>query len=201
MGEAARLDAKRIARALEFAVARHKKPRKRKKEPYATHLLRVASLVMQLGGNSTQIAAALLHDTLEDTDTTVAELRRSFGPRIAEMVRTLSEPRDPRAPGGKGPYGERKQAYLTQLRRADRRTRLVAACDKLDNLRDIAQDLSHHGPRFLDRFSGSPRQTRWYYEQAFRTLKGALPPRHRHEFETLLGDLARHVGEPASREP
>jgi (p)ppGpp synthase/HD superfamily hydrolase len=188
-----RLDGKQIARALEFAIERHKKPRKGKPDPYATHLLRVASLVMQLGGDSNQVTAAFLHDTLEDTNTSEAELRRRFGPRVAAMVSTLSEPRDENARDGKGPYRPRKEAYLRQLRRADRKTRLVAACDKLDNLRDITSDLERHGASFLDRFTGTRRQTRWYYEQAFEAVGPALPAPERAEFERRLATLARYV--------
>ena len=195
-----RFDSKRIGRALEFALDRHKKPRKGKNEPYATHLLRVASLVMRLDGDSSQVTAALLHDTIEDTNTTEAELRRRFGARIANMVRMLSEPRKKDAADGKGPYRERKEAYLAQLRRADPRTRLVAACDKLDNLRDITEDLARHGSPFLERFTGTPRQTRWYYEHAFDAVGSALPPEQRREFETRLGTLAEYIPE-ASPDP
>src|SRR5262245_31003808 len=150
---------------------------------------------MQLDGDSTQVTAALLHDTLEDTDTSEAELRRRFGSRVASMVRTLSERRDKKAPDGKGLFRARKEAYLAQLRRADRRTKLVAACDKLDNLCDITNDLARHGSPFLARFSGTPRQTRWYYEQAFRAVGGALPPVQRSEFRSRLAELAEYISE------
>ena len=195
-----RFDSKRIGRALEFALDRHEEPRKGKNEPYATHLLRVASLVMQLDGDSTQVTAALLHDTIEDTDTTEPELRRRFGARIANMVRVLSETRDKDAADGKGLFRERKEAYLAQLRRADRRTRLVAACDKLDNLRDIVKDLASHGTPFLKRFSGTPRQTRWYYEQAYEAVGDALPTAQRREFRKRLRKLAKYIRE-ASPDP
>jgi hypothetical protein len=82
----------------------------------------------------------------------------------------------------------------------DARARLVAACDKLDNLSAIVADLETEGHATLERFSGKPRQIRWYYEEVSQALGSDLPPRLRAELTDRLEMLRRFVPE-ASPEP
>jgi hypothetical protein len=76
--------------------------------------------------------------------------------------------------------------------------RLVAACDKLDNLRSLLADLHAEGPATLARFSGTPPQIRWYYEAVRRGLGSHLPERLLRELDALVGELARFVPESAA---
>jgi (p)ppGpp synthase/HD superfamily hydrolase len=71
--------------------------------------------------------------------------------------------------------GRRKRRYLAQLASAGPRAQLVAACDKLHNLRSLVADLKREGASALERFTASPEQTRWYYESAHALLRDALP--------------------------
>jgi (p)ppGpp synthase/HD superfamily hydrolase len=188
-------DRRRLVDALAFALSAHgDQTRKGTQIPYASHLLSVAGLVLEAGGDIAQAAAALLHDTLEDGEGVSEErLRREFGAEIAAIVVACSDvlPGDTRE--RKSPWGERKRRYLAQLASGSARVRLVAACDKLHNLRTLIADLRHHGPATLARFTASPEQTRWYYESAHAALRDALPPPIRFEFDDLIEALRGFV--------
>ncbi|MEN8160327.1 MAG: HD domain-containing protein [Myxococcota bacterium] len=186
-----------VAAALRFALERHAgQTRKGRPEvPYASHLLRVAGLVMEHGGDPRQVAVALLHDVIEDCGVTDAELEERFGADVARAVRALSDVLDGDTPEKKAPWRERKTRFVAQLGRVDARTRLVAACDKLDNLSAIVADLETEGVATLERFSGSPRQIRWYYEEVSRALGNDIPRRLRKELDDRLDKLREFVHE------
>jgi (p)ppGpp synthase/HD superfamily hydrolase len=188
-------DRRRLVAALELALTAHgDQTRKGTVVPYASHLLSVAGLVLEAGGDPTQAAAALLHDAIEDGEGMDEQrLRREFGAEIAAIVVACSDvlPGDSRE--RKSPWGERKRRYLAQLASASPRVRLVAACDKLHNLRTLIADLRSHGPDTLARFTASPEQTRWYYESAHASLRDALPPAIRSEFDDLIAALRGFV--------
>jgi (p)ppGpp synthase/HD superfamily hydrolase len=190
-------DASLVAEATRFALEQHAgQTRKGRPEvPYASHLLRVAGLVMEHGGDARQIAVGLLHDVIEDCGVEDAELERRFGGEVARAVRALSDTLEGDRPEKKAPWRERKTRFLAQLGGIDARTRLVAACDKLDNLSAIVADLETEGLSTLDRFSGSPRQIRWYYEEVRAALGEELPRRLRAELDDRLGMLRRFVSE------
>ena len=98
-------------------------------------------------------------------------------------------------PDRKSPWIERKRRFLAQIRGADRRSRLVVACDKLHNLRNVVCDLRLAGIDSLERFSASPAQTRWYFEAVRSALGDDLPRALLAEVDALLVELARHVPE------
>jgi len=188
-------DASFVAGALRFALERHAgQTRKGRPEvPYASHLLRVAGLVMEHGGDPRQVAIALLHDVIEDCGVADAELAERFGADVAAAVRDLSDVLEGDTPERKAPWRERKTRFVAQLAKVDARTRLVAACDKLDNLSAIVTDLETEGAPTLERFSGSPRQIRWYYEEVRRSLGVDLPRRLAAELDDRLDRLREFV--------
>jgi (p)ppGpp synthase/HD superfamily hydrolase len=168
--------------------------------PYASHPVRVAGLVLEHGGDATQVAVGLLHDVIEDCGVADAELERRFSAEVARAVRALSDVLEGDTPKQKAPWRERKTRFVSRIAEIDARARLVAACDKLDNLSAIVADLETEGLATLERFSGSPRQIRWYYEEVIRALGRDLPPRLRAELDDRLDMLRRFVPE-ASPEP
>jgi (p)ppGpp synthase/HD superfamily hydrolase len=149
--------------------------------PYLTHLLAVATLVMEHGGDEDQIAAAVLHDYLEDIPgASESELRDRFGPRVAGIVRALSDATDAL---NKAPWKARKLAYLAHLRNEPHDVKLVSAADKLHNARSIVEDHGRMGDRIFDRFTGSREETLWYYREVVVALG--------HGFEHPLVDAVR----------
>jgi (p)ppGpp synthase/HD superfamily hydrolase len=190
-----------VGRALAFALEKHAgQTRKGRDVPYASHPVRVAGLVLEHGGDATQVAVGLLHDVIEDCGVADAELERRFSAEVARAVRALSDVLEGDTPKQKAPWRERKTRFVSRIAEIDARARLVAACDKLDNLSAIVADLETEGLATLERFSGSPRQIRWYYEEVIRALGRDLPPRLRAELDDRLDMLRRFVPE-ASPEP
>ena len=189
-----------IADALAFALEAHgTQVRKGTKIPYVSHVIRVCGLVLEYGGDAKQAAAGLLHDTIEDCDVTEAELRARFGVDVARLVRALSDVLEGDTARSKSPWLKRKRAYVAHLAHVSKRVRLVSACDKLDNLRALVDDIAANGTRTLRRFSGSPRQIRWYYEAVIAALSPQIPHRLRAELRLLSAELARFVPEASPR--
>jgi (p)ppGpp synthase/HD superfamily hydrolase len=190
-----------VGRALAFALEKHAGQTRRGRDvPYASHPVRVAGLVLEHGGDASQVAIGLLHDVIEDCGVSDAELRERFGEEVASAVRALSDVLEGDTPKQKAPWRERKTRFVARLPSVGARARLVAACDKLDNLSAIVADLETEGLATLERFSGKPRQIRWYYEEVIAALGRDLPPRLRAELDDRLDMLRRFVPE-ASPEP
>ena len=156
----------RFLRAFVFAAEKHKgQTRKASSIPYVAHLMGVASLVLEAGGDEDLAIAALLHDVVEDCGGTpmLKEVRRRFGSRVAKVVDGCTDAyTDP-----KPPWRERKEKYIARLRKEDKDTRLVSAADKLNNVRSIVSDYRAVGESVWSRFNGGREGTLWYY----RTLR------------------------------
>jgi len=133
----------RLAAALDHAAEAHgSQARKGTEIPYLGHLMGVASLVIDHGGDEDQAIAGLLHDVLEDCGAEhEASIRRAFGDRVADMVLACTDG-TPDEAGAKAPWTERKRLYLRHLESAADETLLVSACDKLHNARAIAADVA-----------------------------------------------------------
>lgn len=165
--------------------------------PYIAHLMGVASLVLEAGGDEDLAIAALLHDVVEDCGGApmLKEVRRHFGARVAKVVDGCTDAdTDP-----KPPWRERKENYLQHLRNADADTRLVSAADKLNNVRSILTDYREIGEAVWARFNGGRDGTLWYY----RTLRDEFLRRKSNritrELELAVSDLESLAGSP--REP
>lgn len=156
----------RFLRAFLFAAEKHSAQlRKASTIPYIAHLMGVASLVLEAGGDEDLAIAALLHDVVEDCGGApmLKEVHRRFGPRVAKIVDGCTDTDiDP-----KPPWRERKENYIRRLRAEDADTRLVSAADKLNNVRSILSDYRAVGESVWSRFNGGREGTLWYY----RTLR------------------------------
>ncbi|HEV2287189.1 MAG TPA: HD domain-containing protein [Steroidobacteraceae bacterium] len=123
----------RILGAASFAAERHRDQRRKGKDasPYINHPLALASLLAGCGERDpTVLMAALLHDTVEDTATTFAELEQAFGPEVAGIVREVTDDKAL-------PKAERKRLQIEHAAHLSRRAMLVKLADKICNLRDI----------------------------------------------------------------
>ena len=186
----------RFIEAFAFAVEAHgEQTRKGGEVPYTSHLAQVAGLVLEHGGDPSQAIAALLHDVLEDCDVAAEVLHTRFGPDVSTMVERCTDLVPGDSNDRKSPWLARKRRYIDQVRTSDPRTRLVVACDKLHNLRNVVSDLRVAGLSTLERFTASPPQTRWYYESVRAALGEDLPLSLLTEIDALLEELAHHVPE------
>jgi (p)ppGpp synthase/HD superfamily hydrolase len=130
--------------------------------PYLTHLISVAALVGEGGGDEDQVIAALLHDYLEDIEgATAAVLEKRFGSRVAGLVLGLSDSVGRPRP----PWRERKEAYLALLGSEPAELKLISVADKLHNATSIVRELRRDGVQTFDRFNGKQDGTLWYYRE------------------------------------
>jgi (p)ppGpp synthase/HD superfamily hydrolase len=140
--------------------------------PYVTHLFAVSALVGEHGGDQEQMAAALLHDWLEDIPGASEDVLRSrFGERVARIVVALTDTTKHPKP----PWRARKEAHIASLRGAPADVRLVCAADKLHNVQSVIRDLDREGLSTFRRFSGGPDGLVWYFETIAETLGDAWP--------------------------
>ncbi len=180
----------RFQHALTLAVGLHDgQPRKGTSIPYISHLLGVASLVLDNGGDEDEAIAALLHDAIEDQggSETREEIRRRFGDRVVEIVDGCSDTDSTPKP----PWLERKKAYLTHLRNASASVLLVSAADTLHNARAILNDYRELGEPLWERFNGGREGTLWYYRSvvtAFRKA-AAAPLRLVEELDRIVSEI------------
>jgi len=155
----------RFTQATNYAVAIHAPQfRKGTSVPYVAHLLGVASLVLEAGGDEDLTIAGLLHDAVEDCGgiPRLEDIRKRFGDRVAAVVLGCSDATDSHAKKEQG-YWERKQNYLNHLRSAEPDVLLVSLADKVHNVRSIVTDIESHGVGVLSKFNGTPEQVLRYY--------------------------------------
>jgi (p)ppGpp synthase/HD superfamily hydrolase len=169
--------------------------RKQTDIPYLSHLMSVAALVMEAGGDEVQVAAAFLHDSAEDKGGE-AELDRievEFGPEVAAIVRDLSDSLvDTTAGEIKEEWGTRKQTYIDHLREAPERSLLVSAADKLHNARCILADHRRDGANVWNRFNErDPERQLWYYKSLAEVFHDRLDSPLTDELSRTVDELER----------
>lgn len=175
--------------------------RKGKPTSYMSHLLQVQGLVLDSGGDADQAIAALLHDALEDADSPAERAEREreiaarFGEAVLRIILDCTDTTPSEARLQKGPWRERKERYLAQLREAHPTSLLVAACDKRHNLADLVWDLRHEGSATFARFNAGPEEQVWYFESMLDSCRPGLPDRLARELEALLEELRSHAPE------
>ncbi len=179
-----------LARALAFARARHGSQFRRGSDtPYWVHLVRVAMELARWGETSpVLLQAALLHDTVEDTTTTVGEIRTGFGPEVADLVDWLTAPED----------AEAQREYYARLQAgAPFEAQLLKLADRVDNLRSIQALVMRTGERYRRWAGAYLRRTVW---QVLPLAAGA-PSVARVALVTAMADLAPLVDEGGFTEP
>lgn len=184
-----------LVEGLRFAASAHSGQRRRGTSvPYVSHLIQVAGLVMEHGGDIDQIVAGLLHDVIEDCeDVDRASLGIQFGAEVVRIVEICSDLLETDTPNAKSAWLPRKRYYISKLREADPRAQLIVACDKLHNLRSLIADLKQSGVETLTRFNATPAQTRWYYDEVREVLGPDLPASLIDEIDALIEQLRDFV--------
>lgn len=160
-------------RAAVFAAAAHSgMTRKGNRIPYLAHPIEAAAIMAELTEDEELIAAAVLHDVIEDTEVTLEEVREYFGERIAYYVNGESEDKRRELPPERT-WMLRKQETITFLREeADQNARMLALADKLSNLRSIERDEKVLGDRLWERFHQRDKAMHgWMYRQIAEALR------------------------------
>jgi (p)ppGpp synthase/HD superfamily hydrolase len=184
---------KRFIAALSYAARLHAKQiRKRTERPYIGHLLGVASIVIEYGGDEDMAIAALLHDAVEDQGglPRLREIQKKFGKRVAHIVDgctdAYTEP--------KSPWLERKRAYIARVAGEGEEVRLVSAADKLSNARETLHEVRLHGESVYERFAGKKLGTLWYYRELLRVFRQAGSNPLIEELDLVVSELERLGG-------
>lgn len=152
----------KFTEALVFAMELYRNHfRKETDIPYISHLLAVASIVLEHGGTEQEAIAALLHDAVEDQGgaATREKIRQKFGEEVIAIVDGCSDTDVKPKP----PWRQRKEAHIAHLRTASSSVHLVYAADKLHNSRCILADYRQVGEALWARFNGGKEGTLWYY--------------------------------------
>ena len=152
----------RFDEAFQYAHQLHRAQlRKGTSIPYISHLMGVAGLVIEHGGNETQAVAALLHDAVEDQggEPRLIEIRERFGDEVAKIVADCTDAWiDP-----KPAWRQRKESYIAALPEKPTSSLLVSLADKTHNAEAILFDYRSIGDDLWSRFNGGKEGTRWYY--------------------------------------
>ena len=179
-----------LDRAIIFAVHAHAGTERRGKGyPYVVHPMEAVSIVATMTADQELLAAAALHDTVEDTEVTVEQLKAEFGERIASLVADESDVM-PEGMTEEASWHQRKQAAIDRLAKASHDAKMVAMGDKLSNMRAIASDYTKLGDALWNRFHAKdPKDHEWHYRglaDALSELKGTEAYR---EFESLINQV------------
>lgn len=143
--------------AIAFALEQHRyQCRKGSDTPYIVHPMETMNIVRVMGGDFHQMAAAVLHDTVEDGNATIEQIAEQFGSDVAELVQACTEDKTKN-------WEERKQHTLNSLPTADKRIKMIAMADKLSNLRTIGLDYEQIGEEVWSRFHAPVERQAWYY--------------------------------------
>ncbi len=185
------IDSTLLDKAIIFAVKAHTNTERRGKGfPYIVHPLEALEIVATITPDQEILAAAVLHDTVEDTDVTLEQLRAEFGDRVAKLV---EEESDSNIPGFSDDmsWHERKQMALDRLRVSERDSKIVAMGDKLSNMRAMARDYREIGDKLWERFHAPNGKSDhcWRYHalaEAFSDLSGTEAYK---EFAELVNEI------------
>lgn len=184
------LDTNLLDSAIIFAVRAHAGTERRGKGyPYIVHPMEAVEIVATMTPDQELLAAAALHDTVEDTDVTVEQIRAEFGERIAALVAAESDEM-PAGVSEEESWHARKQAAIDRLKRASHDAKMVALGDKLSNMRAIARDYAVKGDALWNIFHVKDRKEHeWHYRRladALRELEGTFAFQ---EFEQLINQV------------
>lgn len=179
-----------LDRAIVFAVKAHANTERRGKGyPYIVHPLEAVEIVATMTPDQELLAAAALHDTVEDTEVTVEQLRAEFGERVASLVADESDVM-PEGMTEEDSWHQRKQATIDRLSKASHDAKMVALGDKLSNMRAIARDYDEIGDALWNRFhTNDPKEHEWHYRglaDALRELEDTVAYK---EFESLINKV------------
>lgn len=176
------MDTSLFDRAAQFAIDAHRGIERRGKGfPYIIHPMEAAAIVATVTNDPEMLAAAILHDTVEDTDVTIEQIESLFGSRVAHLVNIETAQKD-------GTWRARREVQMQRFRQADRDCKLVAMGDKLSNLRAIALDYRSLGDALWNRFHApdGKKDIEWYYRGLASALDELADTAPHREFCALI---------------
>lgn len=159
--------------------------------PYITHLFAVAMIVADYTDDENTIAAALLHDTLCDTDYTEAELEDDFGGTIKDIVVSISEP--PLTSSDRKGFSEQQKQYFKQLKVAPESALIVVAADKIHNMRSIIEEYIDNPSAFVADFGSAHDDRIFFYQELSNALNRRLHNPILTEFNNIFTEYKNFI--------
>ncbi len=185
-----------IYKALNTAARLHQdQQRKALDQPYIVHPVGVAMILSRYTDDQNIIAAALLHDVLEDVPSyNENDMLRDFGPDIVRTVKEVSEKKDPRHPDNTpGNWKQRKEGYLANLQHDSEAALLVCAADKIHNLISLRESYQILGVKAFSFFHTTTGDKLWFYRSVLEILKNHLQNPIVDELSQLLATVELEV--------
>ena len=179
-----------LDRAIIFSVRAHTGTERRGKGyPYIVHPMEAVEIVATMTADQELLAAAALHDTVEDTDITLDQLRSEFGDRVASLVADESDEKY-EGVSESDSWHARKRAAIDRLARASHDAKMVALGDKLSNMRATARDYAEIGDKLWSRFHAKdPKDHAWHYRGLAASLSELSDTFAYKEFEALINQV------------
>lgn len=184
------IDSSFLDRAIDFAVKAHSNTERRGKGfPYIVHPLEAMEIVATMTPDQELLAAAALHDTIEDTSVTIDDLRREFGDRVATIVEAESDKFLEGIPD-EASWHQRKQAAIDRTAAAPFESKIVAMGDKLSNMRAIWRDYQEQGDELWKIFHAKDKKDHeWHYRGLAASLSELSDTFAYKEFVALIDDV------------
>jgi (p)ppGpp synthase/HD superfamily hydrolase len=183
----------RFEEAFRYAADVHRSQRRKGTgAPYIGHLMGVASIVLDDGGNEDEAIAALLHDAPEDQGgrTRLEDIRARFGETVAKIVEDCTDSWTT----PKEPWAERKTRYAEHARTLSAPSLRVSASDKVHNTYVLLRDLRNQGDAVWGRYSASPDDVLTYYRSLVRSFREAGGGRLVDELDRIVRAIEREMG-------
>ena len=184
------LDTDLLDKAIVFAVqAHHNTERRGKGFPYIVHPMEAVEIVATITTDQELLAAAALHDTIEDTEVTYDDIRAAFGERIAALVHSESD-QFTEGVSEEDSWHDRKKAAIARLAAASHDGKIVAMGDKLSNMRAIWRDYQVKGDELWNIFHVKDKASHeWHYRGLAASLSELSDTFAYQEFVRLIDEV------------
>lgn len=147
----------KLEEAIIFATERHMgQVRKCTPIPYILHPLETMQILFSMQADMPLLIAGVLHDTVEDTNTSMEEIRENFGEEVENLVNFHTEDKTKN-------WKERKSHTIDVLIEASQRQKMLVMADKISNLRSMYADYVKKGDELWEHFSAPKEKQAWYY--------------------------------------
>ena len=176
-----------IEKAIAFAAKAHAgQVRKGTNRPYILHAIETMVIAMRLYLREDAIAAAVLHDVVENTSVTLGRIEKEFGPRVADLVDSVTEEKMKKLPP-EATWRARKWQMIFRLRKADRDTLGICLADNLSNLRELNRDYEIIGDEIWERFNQKDKAMQaWYYKE----IRDIVKQKYEYEYYEEMEEYA-----------
>lgn len=182
------MDEKLLAKAIDYASQKHDGQFRKwpEKLPYVEHCKNVANELIEAGYKDEVVIAGVLHDTVEDTQTTLEELNKTFGKKVAKLVMSVTEKGDDMT------FAERLDAYIKKVQKGGAKAKAISAADKIDNMNSMRGALED-GCDIFEKMWAGPEQQVSKFQRMYDVLQGSISKKLKVDYETSFKQLIESI--------